>query len=55
MTEYALYLESGPKHKKTMVHVLGLLGCIAQGPTTEAALEAAPQAIRGRSASPSPL
>jgi len=46
MTEYALYLESGPKHKKTMLHVLGLLGCIVQGPTTEAALEAAPQAIR---------
>ena len=46
MTEYTLYLESGPKHKKTMVHVLGLLGCIAQGPTTEAALEAAPEAIR---------
>jgi predicted RNase H-like HicB family nuclease/uncharacterized damage-inducible protein DinB len=46
VTEYALYLESGPKHKKTMVHVLDLLGCIAQGPTTEAALEAAPEAIR---------
>jgi len=46
MTEYALYLESGPKHKKTMIHMLDLLGCIGQGPTTEAALEAAPQAIR---------
>ena len=46
MTEYALYLESGPRRKKTMVHVLDLLGCIAQGPTTEAALEATPQAIR---------
>ncbi len=45
MTEYALYLESGPKHKTTMVHVLELLGCIARGPTTEAALEAAPEAI----------
>ncbi len=29
-----------------MVHVLDLLGCIAQGPTTEAALEATPEAIR---------
>jgi len=28
-----------------MVHVLELLGCIAQGPTTEAALEATPAAI----------
>jgi len=46
MTDYALYLESGPKRKKTMVHVLDLLGCIAQGPTTEAALEATPDAIR---------
>jgi hypothetical protein len=44
--EYALYLESGPQHKKTMVHVLGLLGCIANGPTAEAALAAAPDAIR---------
>ncbi|MBI2757641.1 MAG: type II toxin-antitoxin system HicB family antitoxin [Chloroflexi bacterium] len=46
MTKYSLYLESGPKHKKTMVHVLDLLGCIAQGPTTEAALESTPEAIR---------
>jgi len=46
MTEYSLYLESGPKRKKTMVHVLDLLGCIAQGSTTEAALEATPAAIR---------
>jgi len=46
MTEYSLYLESGPKRKRTMVHVLDLLGCIAQGPTTEAALEATPDAIR---------
>jgi len=46
MTKYSLYLESGPKHKKTMVHVLDLLGCIAQGPTTESALESAPEAIR---------
>ncbi len=46
MTEYALYVESGPQHKKTMVHVLDLLGCIAQGPTTDAALAATPDAIR---------
>jgi len=32
--------------KTTMVHVLDLLGCIANGPTTEAALEAAPGEIR---------
>lgn len=46
MTEYALYLESGPKHKKTMVHVFELLGCIATGNTMDEALEAAPDAIR---------
>jgi len=46
VTEYALYVESGPRRRTTMVHVLDLLGCIAQGPTTEAALEAAPKAIR---------
>jgi predicted RNase H-like HicB family nuclease/uncharacterized damage-inducible protein DinB len=46
MTEYALYLESGPRRRKTMIHVLDLLGCIAQGPTTETALEATPEAIR---------
>lgn len=44
--EYGLYLESGPKRRKTMVHVPALLGCTANGPTTEAALEAAPAAIR---------
>jgi predicted RNase H-like HicB family nuclease len=43
--EYALYLESGPRRKKTMVHVLDLLGCVATGPTTEDALEATPAAI----------
>lgn len=26
MTLYQLYLESGPRHKKTMLHVLDLLG-----------------------------
>lgn len=47
MTLYQLYLESGPKRKKTMVHVLDLLGCIATGPTTEEALERTPKAIQG--------
>jgi len=46
VTQYALYLESGPRRRKTMVHVLDLPGCIAQGPTTEEALEATPEAIR---------
>lgn len=46
MTDYALYLESGPKMKTTMVHVFDLLGCIANGPTTDAALEATPGEIR---------
>jgi predicted RNase H-like HicB family nuclease len=46
MTEYKLYLESGPKMRTTMVHVLDLLGCIANGPTTEEALDATPEAIR---------
>ncbi len=45
MKTYALYLESGPKHRKTMVHVLDLLGCIAKGPTTDAALAATLGAI----------
>lgn len=46
MTTYDLYLESGPRRRKTMVHVLDLLGCIAVGPTTEDALSATPEAIR---------
>lgn len=44
--EYALYVESGPRKRKTMVHVLQLLGCAAQGPTTEDALAATPAAIQ---------
>jgi predicted RNase H-like HicB family nuclease len=44
--EYALYIESGPKRRKTMVHVSDLLGCVAVGPTTEAALDETPHAIR---------
>ncbi|MEZ4519474.1 MAG: hypothetical protein R3C44_22470 [Chloroflexota bacterium] len=46
MTQYDLYLESGPRHKKTMVHVPQILGCMANGPTTEEALERTPDAIR---------
>ena len=44
--DYPLYLESGPKRRKTMVHVLDLLGCVAVGPTTEEAIEATPDAVR---------
>jgi predicted RNase H-like HicB family nuclease/uncharacterized damage-inducible protein DinB len=46
MTIYALYLESGPRQRKTMVHLPDLLGCIARGDTTEAALAATPNSIR---------
>lgn len=46
MTTYGLYLESGPRRRKTMVHVLDLLGCVAIGPTTDDALAATPDAIR---------
>lgn len=46
MTVYGLYAESGPRHKKTMVHVLDLLGCVVRGATTEEALDVAPEAIR---------
>jgi uncharacterized damage-inducible protein DinB/predicted RNase H-like HicB family nuclease len=46
MQTYKLYLESGLKKKKTMVHVLELLGCIAKGPTTDEALSRTPGAIR---------
>jgi predicted RNase H-like HicB family nuclease len=46
VTTYGLYLESGPKRRKTMVHALDLLGCVAVGPTTEEALAATPEAIR---------
>jgi len=45
---FDLYLESGPRHRKTMVHVLALPGCIATGPTTEEAIEHAPAAIWAR-------
>jgi len=38
-------VETGPKRRKTMVHALDLLGCVAVGNTTDEALAAAPQAI----------
>jgi predicted RNase H-like HicB family nuclease len=42
---YALYLESGPQKKTTLVHVLELLGCVATGRTSDEAVEATPDAI----------
>jgi uncharacterized damage-inducible protein DinB/predicted RNase H-like HicB family nuclease len=45
MTTYALYLESGPQKKKTLAHVLDLLGCVVQGNTTDDAIAATPDAI----------
>jgi len=46
MKKYSLYVESGPRRKTSMVHVIDLLGCIARGTTTEEAIEATPEAIR---------
>jgi predicted RNase H-like HicB family nuclease/uncharacterized damage-inducible protein DinB len=43
---YALYLESGPRRKKTLAHVLDLLGCVVQGDTSDEAVAATPDAIR---------
>jgi predicted RNase H-like HicB family nuclease len=43
---YDLYLESGPKRRKTLVHIPALLGCVATGVTTGEALAATPDAIR---------
>ncbi|MSQ42577.1 MAG: hypothetical protein EXR65_06060 [Dehalococcoidia bacterium] len=45
MATYGLYLESGPRRRKTMIHVLDLLGCVAVGATTEEAIAATPEAI----------
>jgi uncharacterized damage-inducible protein DinB/predicted RNase H-like HicB family nuclease len=46
VTTYALYAESGPQRKKTLVHVLDLLGCVVQADTTDEAIAAAPDTIR---------
>jgi predicted RNase H-like HicB family nuclease/uncharacterized damage-inducible protein DinB len=43
---YALYLESGPQRKKTLAHILDLLGCVVQADTSDEAVAAAPDAIR---------
>jgi uncharacterized damage-inducible protein DinB len=45
-TTYHLYLDHGPKRKTTMVHVIDLMGCVANAGTTEQALEVTPDAIR---------
>jgi uncharacterized damage-inducible protein DinB/predicted RNase H-like HicB family nuclease len=42
---YALYLESGPQRKSTLVHVVDLLGCAWFGPTTDEAVAAATDEI----------
>jgi predicted RNase H-like HicB family nuclease len=47
MKTYDLYLHSGPMLKKTYIHVPSLMGCIAQGDTTDLALAAAPEALHG--------
>ena len=46
MLTYDVYLESGPQRKKTLAHVLDLLGCVVQGDTTDEAIAATPDAIR---------
>lgn len=46
MKTYGLYLESGPKRRKTMVHVPELLGCVQTGATTDEAVDSTPEAIR---------
>jgi uncharacterized damage-inducible protein DinB/predicted RNase H-like HicB family nuclease len=43
---YAVYLESGPQRKKTLAHVLDLLGCVVQRDTTDEAAAATPDEIR---------
>ena len=45
---YEVYLESGPQHKRTWAVVPALPGCTWTGPTSEAAIEAAPAAIGER-------
>lgn len=46
MKTYDLYVESGPQMKMTYIHVPALVGCMLNGPTTAAALEATPGMIR---------
>jgi predicted RNase H-like HicB family nuclease len=46
--KFDVYIETGPKHRKTMTHVLSLAGTTATGETTDAALENTRGAIRER-------
>ena len=43
---YTVYLESGPQRKKTLAHVLDLLGCVVQRDTTDEAAAATSDEIR---------
>jgi predicted RNase H-like HicB family nuclease/uncharacterized damage-inducible protein DinB len=45
---FDIYLESGPQHRKTWVFVPSLPGCIAVGPTSEAAIVIARASIGER-------
>src|SRR5882724_1547351 len=46
--KFDVYLETGPKHRKTMTHVPSLAGTTATGETTEIALDNTRAAIRER-------
>jgi predicted RNase H-like HicB family nuclease len=46
--KFEVYLETGPKHRKTMTHVPGLAGTTAMGETTDIALDNTRPAIRER-------
>jgi predicted RNase H-like HicB family nuclease/uncharacterized damage-inducible protein DinB len=46
--KFDVYIETGPKHRKTMTHVLSLAGTTAMGETTDAALDNTRAAIRER-------
>jgi predicted RNase H-like HicB family nuclease len=46
--KFDVYLETGPKHRKTMTHVPDLAGTTAMGETTEVALDNTRNAIRER-------
>ena len=45
---FDLFLESGPQHRKTWVFVPSLPGCVAVGPTSDAAIEISRAAIAER-------
>ncbi len=45
---YALYLESGPQHRKTWIYVPGLPGCSTVAATSDGAIDAATAAIHER-------